>query len=86
MSTYTPPPYSFTGWLALRKAANFASDNEMRARLTTNKPALDGDEIAVKMTVKIPRSAFTTPQLEVTIDVPEQSVVHPEVTVEEVED
>ena len=44
------------------------------ARLTTNKPAVGKDEVAVKIGVSLPVSLFIAPQLEAKITVPDAAV------------
>lgn len=56
-------------------------------RFVKNKPALEADEIAVKIHLTLPTAAFDRNPIEVEIDVPETSIMRPEavVTVEEAE-
>lgn len=78
-----PHPLLFTGWVALRKTQRYHYGRDLSARLLTSKPDLAADEIAVKVTIKVPPAAFTTPTLAAEITVPEQLVLHPEVVIEE---
>jgi len=47
-----------------------------------SKPKLQPDEIAVKVSVRIPDQVFTQPPFEAEIVVPEQDVIRPIVTVD----
>lgn len=40
-------------------------------RITKTKPALDTNEIAVELSLSLPKSLFIKPQLQATIDAPE---------------
>jgi len=44
------------------------------ARLTTRKPALDDDEIAMRLSITIPNGIFHRPTLTATIAVPDSAV------------
>lgn len=44
------------------------------AKLSVNKPAVSGSEIALKFSIELPVSLFVRPQLEARIVVPEHSV------------
>lgn len=51
-------------------------------RFVKNKPNLDADEVAVKLNVTIPDSVFLEPEFEASLELAEQDVIQPEVTVE----
>lgn len=73
----------FVGWLAVKKTARFTYNTEpdLIGRLSSSKPALKPDEVAIKLKVTVPSSAFVTPALVAEISVPEQDVAQPEIEV-----
>lgn len=50
-------------------------------RMTKRYPALGRDEIGVAVTVNIPDSAFRSPVIGFSVDVPEEHVVQPKVDI-----
>jgi hypothetical protein len=50
-------------------------------RTTTRAPFLEGTQVAVKLRIKLPMSVFDAALAEVDIDVPEELVSTPSVTV-----
>lgn len=54
-------------------------------RMTKRKPALQGDEVAVKVRLHIPQSAFKEPDFSAELTVPESAVIAPEAHVQVVE-
>lgn len=44
------------------------------ARITKHKPALDTNEVAIKLCVSVPSALFMKPQLSASIIVPEESI------------
>lgn len=83
----TPPSHEAKAYLVLRADTN-AAGTWVRGlnivSLRKNKPTLEADEIAVRVTVRIPDSVFTQPPFETQIVVPEREVIRPEVTIAEV--
>jgi len=51
-------------------------------RHTINLPRLARDEIAIKLSVTIPSSAFRSPIVEASLDVKDQEIIVPTVSVE----
>jgi hypothetical protein len=49
------------------------------ARLTKGKPAMFAGEVTIKVTVKVPDSAFRNPFAETTIEIPEGFIMKPEI-------
>lgn len=47
-------------------------------RSTKRRPALGRDEVACKVVLRVPTTAFTRPRFEATITVPEEAIVSPE--------
>lgn len=47
-----------------------------------NRPYLDRDEAAIKLTINVPTDFFRTAIPEATVDVPQQAAIRPEVTIE----
>lgn len=77
------PAIKATGWLVL-EATRYSGGRarEMKlARITQKPPSLDGTQVAIKLTVAVPASAFDRGLAEITIDVPEELVSEPDVTV-----
>lgn len=54
--------------------------SNLSARLASRVPALASDEIAVKLSVKVPDALFKRPQLQASILIPESAVTAPVVT------
>jgi hypothetical protein len=48
-------------------------------RMTKRAPSLGREEIAVKVSISIPDSAFRSPIVSASLDVPEERVVHPDI-------
>lgn len=79
-----------SAWLVLtpqwRGQGEYAYIGGMRIdRMTKKRPDLAGDELACRITVRIPEAAFTRPRFDIAVDVPEEALVHPEVIEAEVE-
>ena len=53
-------------------------------RTTARPPYLQGAQIAIKLHLRIPKSAFNAAIADITIDIPEELVSVPDVTVEAV--
>jgi hypothetical protein len=51
------------------------------ARVTQNPPNLDGNEVSIKLRVKVPVTVFERGLASITIDVPEELVSEPDVSV-----
>jgi len=86
MSDLTPavPGIRATGWLVLectRYAGGQAREMKLR-RVTQSPPSLDGTQVAIKLTVQVPMSVFDRGIASIRIDVPEELVSEPDVTVE----
>lgn len=82
-----PPSHEAKGYLVLR-ADTFSEGRYVRGlnitALRKNRPTLEADEIAVRVTIRIPDSVFTQPPFETEIVVPERDVIRPDVTIDEV--
>lgn len=52
------------------------------ARWSTKKPALKGNEVAVKIQLKLPDEVFIKPQLQAIINVPSSAVSKPVISAE----
>lgn len=50
--------------------------------VTKNKPVTGADEIAIQLRIELPKTLFTRPQIEAHIQVPEDSVIPPVVSME----
>lgn len=76
-----------TGWLVLQCTRYAgAKAREMKlARITQKPPHLDGNEVSVKLTVTVARSVFDKGLASITIEVPEDLVSEPDVSVEVIE-
>lgn len=74
-----------TGWLVISRRDRVADTGWLKVRWSVNRPALARNQVAVKMRLAVPTSAFTYPALAVELTVPEQSVVQPTVEVEPAE-
>lgn len=55
------------------------------SRLTQNMPALQANEVAVKVTLSIPDAIFKKPALEAQITIPESAVSKPTISAEVVD-
>ena len=55
------------------------------AKATKNKPSLARDQIAIAVKLSIPDSAFRSPIIEATLDVPDHAIIAPELVIEIVE-
>lgn len=52
--------------------------NNLAARITSGKPkSLQSGEVAIKLTVQVPNSLFTTPQFQAKVTIPEGSLTPP---------
>lgn len=76
---------SAEAWLVLRP--KLSSDGEhvrgmTISRMTKSHPALDSDEVAFRMTVRVPPEAFTKPRFYAVVDVPAVAVTPGELEVE----
>jgi hypothetical protein len=60
-------------YIAVRKKGY----HDMSARLTKTSPALDHDEIAIKVSLEVPEELLTKPQLHAKVTVPEEAVSKP---------
>jgi hypothetical protein len=68
----------FNGYLCIKRAQPLWK-NKLSGRLVTSAPSLHKGEIAVKVTVSVPKSLFIVPQLRAEIRIPESSVTPPTV-------
>lgn len=66
----------------MKDVAYIVMGQEGVRRLTKRWPSLSRDEIAVKVTISAPDGAFRSPVLAATMDVKDQHVIQPSVTVE----
>jgi hypothetical protein len=72
------------GWLVLeatRFVGGHAREMKLR-RITQSPPSLTGTEVAIKLTVQVPVSVFDRGIASIRIDVPEELISQPDVTVE----
>lgn len=78
--------HSVTGYLIVKAKRNTYSPSRIvdltSSRFVKNKPTLEENEVAVKLTVTLPDSVFNEPVATAEIKVPEQDVIRPEVVVE----
>jgi hypothetical protein len=49
----------------------------LAGRLANKSPSLDVGEVAIKVSVKVPRGLFDRPQLQASITIPEDSITPP---------
>lgn len=67
-------------WLVLRPS--WAGGTKVHgmtiARMTKSRPALDSDELACRVTVKVPDEAFVRPRFDAVLDIPADLLIHPE--------
>ena len=80
------PGIRATGWLVLqctRFSGGKARDMKL-ARITQNPPHLDGHEVSVKLTVMVPQAVFDRGLASIRIEVPEELVSEPTVSIEAV--
>jgi len=88
MDDRTPavPGIRATGWLVLEctRYAGGRARNMKLARVTQKPPALDGTQVAIKLTVQVPQSVFDRGIAAIHIDIPEELITEPDVTVEAV--
>lgn len=70
------------GWLIVKKKdpVRSTTPGDLRGKWATTKPALDPDEVAIRLRVAVPASVFG-PRVEASIVVPESEVVQAEVAV-----
>lgn len=54
-------------------------------RITKRAPGLSRSEIAVKLSITVPASAFRGPVLSTTLDIPEDRVIQPDISLEVVD-
>lgn len=80
------PAVRATGWLVL-EATRYSGGQarEMKlSRITQRPPALDGNQVSIKLTVQVPQSVFDKGLASIRIDVPEELIGEPDVTIEAV--
>lgn len=58
------------------------ADENGVTRMTKRAPALYRNEVAVKLTVSVPDSAFRSLAVTASLDVPEDRVIRPEITLD----
>jgi hypothetical protein len=51
-------------------------------RITKHKPNVSGSEVSIMLNIRLPKTLFTRPQIEANIQVPEDSVIPPVVSME----
>ena len=81
-----PVPIRATGWLVLQatRYAGGRARNMKLVRVTQKPPHLNGNEVSVKLLVTVPASVFDKGIAAISIEVPEELVSEPDVTVEAV--
>ena len=67
-----------TSFLCIKKTGSYRS----LIRVVKSQPALDFNEIAVKLNIEIPDELFSKPRLEATINVPKDAVSAPVIEAE----
>lgn len=58
------------------------TDSSGVVRMTKRAPSLYRNEVAVRLTVQVPDSAYRSLQVSATLDVPEERVILPEIEVD----
>lgn len=66
--------YSDTFYLCIKKRQNAAYDKPLTFRVAAKQPRLESGEIAVQVTVELPRVLFQRPMLKASVTVPADSV------------
>jgi len=69
---------SLDGYLILKAKGYYG----LSARTTSKAPALAKDEVAVKLSIRVPDALFKRPQLQASIRVPESAVSAPVISAE----
>ncbi len=65
-----------------KKRSLYSPYRSYTTRVTKSNPALDSDEIAVKIVIDIPEALFDKPSLEARVTIPEEAVSKPVITAE----
>jgi hypothetical protein len=68
-----------SGYLVIRQSKGFRAPN---AKFVVKKPAIESNEIAIKIECTIPDELFTRPQLKFKIDIPKEAVPQKEISAE----
>lgn len=69
-------------YLTLSTCSRTGYANGLSGNLTMKKPNLKRDQIAVKIKVKVPRSAFEQPMVSTTLTIDERHITQPELEIE----
>lgn len=68
-----------SGYLVVRQPKGWRTPT---AKFVVKKPAIDSNEIAIKIECNIPDELFTRPQLKFIIDIPKEAVHQKEISAE----
>jgi len=69
---------NLSGYLVVKKLQRWKAN----ARFVQKAPALDSNEIAIKVEVNLPDELFSRPQLKFKIDIPKEAVPQKEINAE----
>ncbi len=72
-------------YLIAKYNRNGGYNRQLSFRVTKSLPALDADEVPIKISLKLPVSLFNRPRLVASLEIPEDQVTPPSLDVEVLE-